>query len=135
MTSFSSWQRVLSRKEILEFSRAMYPGDVGPEDVLEAACLFDAWQAGKITLKIEPERNESVPEGEEKPSYCSLNDLRVLVSIKEDNQELSLKEQIYQERTTLADAQQALKKRTILAICFGGVAAIEAAYCFAWICL
>ncbi|GBQ08048.1 hypothetical protein [Saccharibacter floricola] len=178
LPDLTPWQGMLSRKEVLEFSRALYPGDVGPEDVLEAACLIDAWQRGNVAFSIEKARDENVPEGEETPGYCSLSDLRVLVSIKDDaplpecpgghegkqelldnsvaekdgeiailkgtvsdlkwrlyvkhDKALSLEGQLHQEKTALAEAQQALKKRTILAVCFAGVAAIEAASCLVW---
>lgn len=40
------------RRFCLTFARALYPGEVGLEDVLEAAAVFHAWLSGRLDIGL-----------------------------------------------------------------------------------
>ena len=75
------------RRFCLNFARALYPGEVGLEDVLEAAVVFHAWLTGRLEVQLsrEPAVNENgdpIPVKDGEP--FELADLRVTVKPRPD---------------------------------------------------
>lgn len=78
------------RQFCLSFARALYPGEVGLEDVLEASAVFHAWLTGRLEVQFsrEPSVNENgdpLPVQDGKP--FELADLRVTVKPRPDGPE------------------------------------------------
>lgn len=70
------------RRFCLTFARALYPGEVGLEDVLEASAVFHAWLTGRLDVQFsrEPSVNangDPLPVQDGEP--FELADLRVTV--------------------------------------------------------
>lgn len=75
------------RRFCLNFARALYPGEVGLEDVLEASTVFHAWLTGRLDVQFsrEPAVNENgdpLPVQDGEP--FELADLRVTVKPRPD---------------------------------------------------
>ncbi|MCL1512561.1 hypothetical protein DTI93_09220 [Parasaccharibacter sp. TMW 2.1884] len=68
-----------NRRFCLKFARALYPGEVGLEDVLEAAAVFHAWLSGRLDVGL-----SRAPAASADGEPFELADLRVTVTPRPD---------------------------------------------------
>lgn len=109
------------RRFCLDFARALYPGEVGLEDVLEASAVFHAWLTGRLDVQFsrEPAVNKDgdpLPVQDGEP--FELADLRVTVKPRPDGpdhaelrHQVRLREQAEAMLEDKAWEVQRLKKR------------------------
>lgn len=84
-----SSEPLTDRRFCLKFARALYPGEVGLEDVLEAAAVFHAWLSGRLDVGLSRARAPAASaDGEPLPVQAGepfeLADLRVTVTPRPD---------------------------------------------------
>ena len=110
-----------NRQFCLSFARALYPGEVGLEDVLEASAVFHAWLTGRLEVQLsrEPAVNgngDPLPVQDGEP--FELADLRVTVKPRPDGpdqaelaHQVRLREQAETMLEDKASEVQRLKRR------------------------
>ncbi|WP_282803149.1 hypothetical protein [Bombella apis] len=73
-----------ARRFCLTFARALYPGEVGLEDVLEAAAVFHAWLSGRLDVGLSRAPAASADGEPQAGEPFELADLRVTVTPRPD---------------------------------------------------